>query len=223
MKVYKPPLCAGTDPMSTLRKFCSDFKLPDLTPLVAEDTPLQDRCTVVWQVMQARLSVNKQGDFLRRFCGNSGSPALEVFADGFLSGGLSIIICNKGMNVVRKMDGVDAKLADSMKGFCAANGLAGVVAYMDKFGLESVAYSIESVFRVAGEDMEHALDGLKFEANPVRFAEELDRMMENSNAEFSVKMKSLKAELAELQVLKADPQSPPDSPVLGGGKRPHGA
>jgi hypothetical protein len=205
--------------MSTLRKFCSDFKLPDLTPLVAEVTPLQDRCAVVWQVMQARLSVDKQGEFLRRFCESSGYPVLEVFADGFLSGGLNKAICNKGMNVVRKMDGVDAKLADSMKVFCAANGLAGVVAFMDKFGLESVAYSIESVFRVAGEDIEHALDGLKFEANPIRFAEELDRMMVKRNAEFAAKIISLNAKLAELQALKADQESPPVSPVLGGGKR----
>jgi hypothetical protein len=207
--------------MSTLQKFCTDFKLPDLSPLIAEDLPVQDRCAVVWQVMQTRLSVKKQGEFLRGFCESSELPALASFAV-FLTGGISANICNNAMDVVKKMTGVDAKLGDSMKEFCAANGLVGVAAFVDKFGLESVVYNIDSVFRVAGEPMHCALDSLKFEANPARFAEELDRLMEKRNAEFAAKMVSLNAKLRELQAEK-DLLEQPISPVLVGGRRLRGA
>jgi hypothetical protein len=206
-----------------VKKFCADFKLPDLSPLVEQDLPTPGRYAVVWKVMQARITVEEQGVFLRRFCEGSGLPALVSFA-GFL--GCDLLKCNPGlcttaMDVIPTMAGFDWDLMGvSMKEYCAANNLPGVVALIDKFGFESIVYSIDQVFPV-DERMREALDHLKFKANPARFSTDLDRMIEQRNADFAAEMAALKLTLEGLKAEKAELHKQlgsdgSESPVIGG-------
>ena len=203
-----------------VQKFCADFRLPDLSPLITESLPAQERHAVMWQVMQRRLSARKQGEFLRQFCEKSGVPALCSFVL-FLKGDMNAELCNNAMDVIKKMDGVEPLIGGSMKDFCVAQEIKGFATLADKFGFESIVFSIDQLFPVVDERMHNALDVLKFEANPARFSADLDGLIEKREAEFSGEMAVLKAALLELQVEKEEleKQVGPQSPVLAGSKR----
>ena len=175
---------------------------------------------ISWQVMQKRLPVRKQGEFLRQFCGESGLPALCSFV-AFLKRDMNAELCNNAMDVIKKMDGVEPLIGGSMKDFCVAQEIKGFATLADKFGFESIVFSIDQLFPVVDERMHYALDVLKFEANPARFSADLDGLIEKREAEFSGEMAGLKAALLELQVEKEEleKQVGPQSPVLAGSKR----
>lgn len=213
--------------MCNVQSFCEKFNLPDISPLVKQDLPASDRCAVVWQVMQLKLPVEKQGEFLRGFCRSSKIPALASFAD-FLANSLDSRLCNSAMSVISKMEGIEDALTLAMRQACIQNELAGFVTLLDKFGVESVVYSIDSMFPVIGEDMHFALDTLKFEANPVRFTDTVDRYIKENTASRAAKVTALsqmmdrlllEEESLENQLADISSSSEPGSPVVGG-KRP---
>lgn len=211
-------MCPIPAPMSArdVQKFCADFRLPDLSPLITESLPTQERHAVMWQVMQRRLSVRKQGEFLRQFCEKSGVPALCSFVV-FLRGDMNADLCNNAMDVIKKMDGVEPLIGGSMKDFCVAQEIKGFATLADKFGFESIVFSIDQLFPVVDERMHYALDVLKFEANPTRFSDDLDGLIKKREAAFSDEMAELKANLLELQLEKEglEKELGPESPVLG--------
>ncbi len=165
-----------------LQQFCRDFSLPDLSPLQQKDLPTSERCAVVWRVMQAVLPLEKRLGFLQGFCAQGPAPALQMLAALITGRDIDDQRCDIAFNLIQTMGGVDADaLGTGMRAFCVENELPGLVAMLDKHGLESVAYNLERVFFSLPDDEGTwvALDRLKFEANPERFARELDRRIED--------------------------------------------
>ena len=210
--------------MCSVQAFCAKFNLPDISPLVKQDLPASDRCAVVWQVMQRKLPVEKQGEFLRGFCKSSKLPALASFAD-FLANSLDSRLCNSAMGVISKMEGIEDALTVAMRKACVHNELTVYVTLLDKFGLESVVYSIDSMFPVVSEDMHFALDGLKFEANPIRFTEAVDRHIKEKTKSSAAKLAALSQTMDRLLLEKQSLEtqlediSKQHNPLVGG-KRP---
>jgi hypothetical protein len=185
--------------MCTLQKFCVDCKLPDLTPLISPDIPAPDRYAVMWQLMQLSLPARKQVDFLRGFCAGSRHAALKSF-ELFLKGPIDAEQCKSGMDLIQTVVGDDAGLGVAMKSFCSANSLDGVAAFIGATGREEVVYGIQTLIRVPAK-MQVPLDQLKFGANPLRFAQDLDRLVEEQNAAFSLKKAALESSLRSLQTV----------------------
>ncbi len=79
-----------------------------------------------------------------------------------------------------------------------------LAALFEDFGTEPIVFGIQSVFPVSGKPMLIALDKLKFDTNPVRFAEELDLLEKKNLADFAAKMTPLQATLRALQAENAE-------------------
>lgn len=188
----------------SLKQFCTDAGLVDLSPLVEADLPVAKRCAVVWGVMQEKLSVEQQREFLRQFCDSADSPVLKMMA-GLFRGDFDKQQCSTAFNMILLNDGMDAVLSMRMKECCVQHGIRYVSSMLDKFGLESVVFLLEDIFPFIkhNEHLQAALDELKFEANPEKFSGELDRMIQSDLELFTSKVSLCDAEIGRLEEEKA--------------------
>lgn len=188
---------------SLLQQFCRDVDLPDLSPLVREDLSTSERCTVMWEVMQRVLYPYERRDFLREFCNHSAAmPALKMLAT-LIVGDIDDQQCNNTFGIIRTIGGVDDVLCERMLAYFRQKDDVQVAEILEKGGLEAVAYNLEGVFTLSDdESVLVALDSLKFEANPERFATELDTKIRGDEAIMTSKMGVLDLSIERLNAEK---------------------
>ena len=189
-----------------VQQFCAEFEFPDLSPLISADEQqqqpvlllLSERYAVIWSVIRKMLVVGKQRAFLRLFCKDSPCLAVKLLFS-FVCMEIDEAQCNDAMGIILATDGTAVLLGASLRELCTEHKLNGAIALMDKTGLESIVYSIDSLFKVTGERMANALDHLKYDANPIRFAKANETSMKKREAVFVTKMTSLNATLDRLK------------------------
>jgi hypothetical protein len=185
-----------------LRRFCDEFKLPNLTPLLSEQTPALERCTVVWEVMQVVLTIEKQREFLREFCNSNGDNSNLIMLAQLMGDDCNKEKCSITFKLITNMmmAGDDTALHMGMHGFFERNGQQGLATLLNKFGLESIAYNLQRVFFGTTDDERvlAALDELKFEANPERFVREMEKMIKTETEIMQSKMGSLNLQIQTL-------------------------
>jgi hypothetical protein len=183
-----------------LRRFCDEFKLPNLTPLLSEQTPALERCTVVWEVMQVVLTIEKQREFLREFCNSNGDNSNLIMLAQLMGDDCNKEKCSITFKLITNMAGDDTALHMGMHGFFERNGQQGLATLLNKFGLETIAYNLQRVFFGTTDDERvlAALDELKFEANPERFVREMEKMIKTETEIMQSKMGSLNLQIQTL-------------------------
>ena len=185
--------------------------------------PLHDEnevCGILWDLMQAKLSLEEQREFLRDVCTNSGIPTLCMLFS-LIKSNVDEEQCNSTFGIIRVTDGVFPMLSSRIRDFFQTN-LPGAVVLMDRQNIEDVVYSIEGIVPDADERMLAALDELKFQVNPDRFVGELERETKNWDDCCTAKMKILGSDIANLTALKLSLEreladSPATTPKTPGG------
>lgn len=179
-----------------LNQFCRDHGLVDLSPMANLNLPSADVRAIMWDVLQMVLPVEEQRSFLRGFCAHSQFPMLRMLVS-LITADINEEQCNSSFGIIQAADGVDADFTEYMRDFFQTN-LSNAVALMDRENVEDIVYSIDHVYHVVDERMVVALDELKFQANPGRFAGELDRETKDWNDFFAARMKLADEDIATL-------------------------
>ena len=181
-----------------VQQFCANFSFTDLSPLISADLPMSERYAVCWSVIQGRINITKQRAFLRLFCKDSPFPTVRLLCS-LVCMEIDVAQCNDAMGIILATEGAVDSLGASLKALCIEHNLNGTIVLMDKTGFEGIVYSIECVFRVTGERMTSALDHLKYDASPDRFAKAKEHFMKKREAAFNAKMTSLNVTLDRLK------------------------
>ena len=183
-RIYKPPPATTTNAMlPAVRQFCTQFDLPDVSPLINDDLSPKARSAVAWEAMKVRLSEDAQVRFLQFVCARCDS--LQCFA-AFIQPGMDAAMRDNAIKVMLQLDGA---LGIAMVAFCRENKIKGISTLVEKHGAESIVYAIDVVFPVVGEEMLTALDTLKYEANPDRFVKEQDKLEKDFTEIFEATMR----------------------------------
>jgi hypothetical protein len=213
--------------MTSVRQFCSEFDLPDVSPLIDGGLPDKERHAVVWSVMQQTLSAALQVDFLRALCDSGTSQKLAMFA-ALLTPTMDHVQRDSFFQLIITEQGVE--FDKSVVAFGRTHKLGGIVTFTQKHGLESVVSGIKASFSVADERLQTALDQLEFEANPDKLVRALVHEMEDHERIFKSKMALLERDIQRLmheqrglerQLSGASPETPPAArgPPAKRGKR----
>jgi hypothetical protein len=217
-----------------VRQFCTEFQLPDVSPLIDENLPLCERYSVVWRVMQHSLKSSLQVGFLRKWCECITSDRVEM-----LSSFLDLTMDeNKRDNFFRLLmmeDGMEQAFDQAVVAYCQIVPINGIITFTQKHGLQSIVSGIKAAFPV-DERMQTALDNIDFvvlkaldeaeyDANPDEFmrkhAADMDaQRLEDEETIFNSKMRLLAEEINRLKLRKANlelqlagsPGTPPASP-----------
>lgn len=198
-----------------LRQFCSDFAIPDLSPLANPVLGEYDACGILWGLVQAKLSLEKQREFLRDVCTNSGVPTL-CFLLSLITEEATEMQCNSSFGIIRMTPNLAPTLSERIHDLCRTN-LPCVAALMNRQNIEDVVYSIDRIVSVADERMLRALDELKFQANPNRFAGMEVHDTKDWAVFYTSRMKLYDEEIAvlsatELGLERQLTESPPSTP-----------
>ncbi len=215
--------------IESVRKFCTDFDLPDVSPLIDGSLSDKERYTVVWSVLQQKLTAPQQVGFLEILCKSGSSPKLPMFAS-LLNQGMDHVQRDSFFKLLMTEEGVEFN--KSIVDFGRTCKLGGIVTFMQKQGFESVVSGIKASFRVVSEPMQYALDKLDYEANPEKFVKTLAGDMQSHKDMYDAKMKvradestKLAEELAKLQQqlqLERSPRTPLQAPRGTGPRRSRG-
>ena len=214
--------------IESVRDFCTDYGLPDVSPLIDGGLSDKERYAVVWRVLQQELDAPEQVEFLRTLCKCGSSEKLPMF-EVLLSPDMDLGRRNSFFQILM-LEGVE--FDKGIKEFGSTRKLGGIVTFTQKQGFESVVSGIKASFRVASEPMQYALDKLDFKANPEKFVKTLAGDMQSHKDMYDAKMKvraaestKLTEELAELlQQLQVERSSrtPLQAPRGAGPKRSRG-
>lgn len=189
--------------IESVRKFCTDYDLPDVSPLIDGGLSDKERLSVVWSVLQKKLTATQQVEFLEILCKSGPSPKLGMFA-ALLNPAMDHVQRDSFFRLLMTEEGVEFN--KSIVDFSRTRGLGGIVTFTQKQGFESVVSGIKASFRVASEPMQYALDKLDYDANPEKFVKTLVSVMESHTDMYNSKMKffadgsiKLTKELADLE------------------------
>jgi hypothetical protein len=199
-----------------VRKFCNEFKIPDLSILMTGN--FAARCMIVWEVLQVKgVSIDSQRQFLREFCRNSENKVAK-FMVSLVSMDIDAEQCRDALCAVIAAEGGESReMGVALNAFCTENRISSISSWVDQASFEDIVYGIDCVFPIVDEKMHYALDGLKFEANPERFNKWFEKYEEDQNAIFSSVMALLNIELSSLDAKKAEllNSSGEDEPAKG--------
>ena len=189
--------------IESVREFCTDYGLPDVSPLIDGGLSDKERYAVVWRVLQQELDAPEQVEFLRTLCKCGSSEKLPMF-EVLLSPDMDLGRRNSFFQILM-MEGVE--FDKGIKEFGSTRKLGGIVTFTQKQGFESVVSGIKASFRVASEPMQYALDKLDYKANPVKFVKtivgEIAEMESHENI-FNSKWKLLGDEIRKISKEEAD-------------------
>jgi hypothetical protein len=203
-----------------LIQFCSAQNLPDLSPLANPLLEEFEVCGILWDLMQAKLSLEKQREFLRDVCSHSGIPTLGMLLS-LIKADVDEEQCNSSFGIIRMVPDFAPTLSGRIRGFFQTN-LPGAVVLMDRQNIEDVVYSIGGIVSDSDECILCALDELKFQTNPDRFTRDLERETKNWDDCYAARMKILGSDIANLTALKLSLEcqlvdSPVTTPKTPGG------
>jgi hypothetical protein len=196
VSVYKHCVTVYRNSMNPahLKRFCTQFDLPDLSSLVDCQSSLPSRLAVVWQVMQVRLGVPEQVKFLHGYCAGSDVEALKIFAP-FLATGATNFQAGS-MSIIMNINGFSwDSMGEYMKKFCTANRFPDMATLVDGTDPTHFVFAIDRLFPALGEDARDGLNLLKFMADKDRFNTELDELARRDQDLFERTMAELDAQL----------------------------
>jgi hypothetical protein len=174
--------------MTSIKEFCISAKILDLSPLGDEHLPLDQRLSLVWDVLKVKLTPEQQSTFVRFFgenCKDAKVNLLFNFVAMMLSDAatptMKTMVRDNFIKQVMGMPAVVVEFGTSVEDFCKfpAQNFPAVATFIKNSDQGSIIAAIASVFPDETKDLQVVLERIVFKADPVKFVAAFDHTVES--------------------------------------------